>query len=342
MDGWKWVPVEPLFAASQWREGAPPHPWDKEWFLAGLTDGSYAVLRPLPEDFTYDFTTADETYLMRHKVKRWAQLSDSNYMPPKPEDVSPAGEVEVLGWQVAVEGYKSVQCETAERAEDTSKHYTERGRAVTLVELVDRDHVTRLTAENVWLEDLCNRKQVALTELGLAAIALRIERDTLKAENARLQASNKQAYDAGFDTGFANGKEQGTRDAEKVIVSLQSDLTKVRELLLDVGTSMGSTEGRRAARKKIDAFILTHQSAPAAKPTLVECDASTVQSCDEKGCGFLGAGNGEPAACWTSTNHECPGDGVGSCKKCPNTPAANPIACKVDESCGQDADKESE
>jgi hypothetical protein len=53
--------------------------------------------------------------------------------------------------------------------------------------------------------------------------------------------------------------------ADQRVDDLQSELTKARELLKDVGTSMGSTEGRRAARKKIDAFILAHQSAPAAK-----------------------------------------------------------------------------
>lgn len=41
-----------------------------------------------------------------------------------------------------------------------------------------------------------------------------------------------------------------------------------------------------------------------------------------------------PAACWAPTNHECPGDGVGACKNCPNIPPENFIACKVDESCG--------
>ena len=68
-------------AAGKWREGAPQNPWDSEWFLADI-GGSYAVLRPLPEEYTYDFTTADETYFMRHRVKRWAQLSDSEFVQP--------------------------------------------------------------------------------------------------------------------------------------------------------------------------------------------------------------------------------------------------------------------
>lgn len=68
-------------AAGQWREGAPPHPWDSEWFLADV-GGAYAVLRPLPEEYSYDFTTADATYFMRHRVKRWAQLSGSQFIQP--------------------------------------------------------------------------------------------------------------------------------------------------------------------------------------------------------------------------------------------------------------------
>lgn len=68
-------------AAGKWRDGAPPRPWDSEWFLADI-GGSYAVLRPLPEEYTYDFSTYDGTYFMRHRVQRWAQLSDSQFVQP--------------------------------------------------------------------------------------------------------------------------------------------------------------------------------------------------------------------------------------------------------------------
>lgn len=65
----------------QWRDGAPPKPWDEEWFIADTTFGR-AVLRALPEEWAYDFTTADETYIKADKIKRWMQFPDSNFISP--------------------------------------------------------------------------------------------------------------------------------------------------------------------------------------------------------------------------------------------------------------------
>jgi hypothetical protein len=64
----------------QWVVGAPPHPWDDEWFLARTIHDDLVVLRPLPQEFTYDFTTADSTYFMRASIKQWAQLPESEYV----------------------------------------------------------------------------------------------------------------------------------------------------------------------------------------------------------------------------------------------------------------------
>ena len=67
-----------------WRDGAPNHPWDKEWFIAKTTYGDRVVLRALPEEWSYDFTTADDTYIKRDKIKSWMQFPDSNYIAPAP------------------------------------------------------------------------------------------------------------------------------------------------------------------------------------------------------------------------------------------------------------------
>jgi len=64
----------------QWRPGAPVHPWDMEWFVAETTYGDRVVLVALPEDYHYDFKTADETHIMRNKIKRWAQFPDSQFI----------------------------------------------------------------------------------------------------------------------------------------------------------------------------------------------------------------------------------------------------------------------
>lgn len=83
---------EPKPAAGEWREGSPPHPWDSEWFLAEMREGAFVVLRPLPEGYTYDFTTADGTYFMRQSIIKWAQLSGSDYIAPEAHP-APAGVV---------------------------------------------------------------------------------------------------------------------------------------------------------------------------------------------------------------------------------------------------------
>lgn len=66
----------------KWRNGWPPHPWDKEWFIAETTYGDRVVLRALPEEYSYDFKTADETYIKKDKIKRWMQFPDSAYVAP--------------------------------------------------------------------------------------------------------------------------------------------------------------------------------------------------------------------------------------------------------------------
>ena len=66
----------------EWREGSPPKPWSEEWFIALTTYGDRVVLRSLPEEYTYDFTTADSTYLRADKIAKWMQFPDSQYIAP--------------------------------------------------------------------------------------------------------------------------------------------------------------------------------------------------------------------------------------------------------------------
>lgn len=65
----------------KWIDGHPPRPYDSEWFIAETTYGDRVVLTALPEEYTYDFKTADETYIMRKSIKRWLQFHDSQYVP---------------------------------------------------------------------------------------------------------------------------------------------------------------------------------------------------------------------------------------------------------------------
>jgi hypothetical protein len=70
-----------LALAEGWHDGVPPKPWCEEWFIAETTFNDRVVLKALPEEFAYDFKTADETYIKKDKIKRWMQFPDSGYIP---------------------------------------------------------------------------------------------------------------------------------------------------------------------------------------------------------------------------------------------------------------------
>jgi hypothetical protein len=63
-----------------WQTGEPPK-WFDESFIARLDDGERVVLRRLPEEYTYDYTTADGTYYKAHRLASWMQFPDSQYLP---------------------------------------------------------------------------------------------------------------------------------------------------------------------------------------------------------------------------------------------------------------------
>jgi hypothetical protein len=66
-------------ALVEWMEGEPPKPWREEWFIAKTIHGEKVVLRALPEDWSYDYTTADHTYMIAANIVCWMQFPDSEY-----------------------------------------------------------------------------------------------------------------------------------------------------------------------------------------------------------------------------------------------------------------------
>lgn len=77
---------------SVWHNGEPPKPWRDEWFIALTIHGDRVVLRSLPEEWTYDYKTADETYIMARNIKRWMQFPDSSFKPyTSPQGNEPEG-----------------------------------------------------------------------------------------------------------------------------------------------------------------------------------------------------------------------------------------------------------
>lgn len=64
-----------------WMPGTPNKVYGSEWFLAKLKDGSCSVLTALPEEYSYQYKTADETYYKKEHIIAWMQLPDSRYIP---------------------------------------------------------------------------------------------------------------------------------------------------------------------------------------------------------------------------------------------------------------------
>lgn len=67
-----------------WVDGVPTKHHAKEWFIAETTFGDRVVLTALPEEYAYDFKTADETYIKADRIKRWMPFPDSQYLFPHP------------------------------------------------------------------------------------------------------------------------------------------------------------------------------------------------------------------------------------------------------------------
>lgn len=65
-----------------WHDGQPPKPWRDEWFIAVMTNKSRVVLKSLPEEYSYQYTTADATYYKADKISKWMQFPDSDFISP--------------------------------------------------------------------------------------------------------------------------------------------------------------------------------------------------------------------------------------------------------------------
>lgn len=65
-----------------WIDGNPPFPQNQEWFIAETTFGDRVVLRSLPDEYEYDYKTADETYIKADKIVRWMQFPDCEFARP--------------------------------------------------------------------------------------------------------------------------------------------------------------------------------------------------------------------------------------------------------------------
>lgn len=66
----------------EWTNGIPKGHIANEWFLAKLDTGHVVALKSLPEEWSYDYTTADETYYKADRISKWMQLPNTEYLTP--------------------------------------------------------------------------------------------------------------------------------------------------------------------------------------------------------------------------------------------------------------------
>lgn len=65
----------------KWIDGYPNKIYASEWFIAQTKNRERVVLTALPEEYAYDFKTADETYIKKENIVRWMQFPDSQFIP---------------------------------------------------------------------------------------------------------------------------------------------------------------------------------------------------------------------------------------------------------------------
>ncbi|EMQ0913150.1 hypothetical protein RH430_005271 [Raoultella ornithinolytica] len=63
------------------QSGEPPKTYREEWFIARVKGRGFAVLRSLPEEYSYDYTTLDATYFRKDLILEWMQLPNSEFLP---------------------------------------------------------------------------------------------------------------------------------------------------------------------------------------------------------------------------------------------------------------------
>jgi uncharacterized small protein (DUF1192 family) len=174
-------------------------------------------------------------------------------------------------------------------------------------ELVDRAHVTRLQAELAQMTTFRDNAANHMRRIRGECTAAEKERDALKAEVERLRAERSDLRASNHSYRLQVDTIVGQRDEAENQLLRKTDAYQVKRAEL--------TEERAKNDKLQDELTKARE--------LIGEVCDSIANCDHyrKVCTYL-AHQSAPAACWTPANHECPGDGVGACKKCPDAPAA--------------------
>lgn len=156
--------------------------------------------------------------------------------------------------------------------------------------------VDRLTARAAELEVLSADQARNLKRVKREFVNMKAERDTLKARCEELEKVVKMlaADPGGSIRHYVNSIDHvlsKAAPAAKVRCDEQSELLDIWRTWLGASRESCDETGK-ALWDRITAVL--DQAAPAAK--CERCAASTVEHCDENNCGYLGSGNGAPAA----------------------------------------------
>ena len=89
-------PEQPSKEPETWFKGPPPFPQNQEWFIAKTIHRERVVLKVLPEEYKYDYTTGDGTYMMASNITHWMQFPDCQFLPPAGQALAQPPEQEPL------------------------------------------------------------------------------------------------------------------------------------------------------------------------------------------------------------------------------------------------------
>lgn len=78
---------------SWWKDGHPDKVYGSDWFIAKLKDGRKVVLRELPDDYSHDYKTADETYFTKDWIVKWMPFPDGEFISPNDEALQQAEKI---------------------------------------------------------------------------------------------------------------------------------------------------------------------------------------------------------------------------------------------------------
>lgn len=220
-----------------WFDGVPPKPWSDEWFIAETKHHDRVVLTALPEKFTYDFKTADDTYIKAENIVRWMQFPDSQFISPSQS--APSEGLEVVGWRFRGNEDEPWQADSAwwsaSRLEVVRAKYRFVEPLASADEanarIAERDaEISALKAGHENTLEFWGSTQAHLREANAKIDALEAEVERVTKESAEANADRDRWYESSFG---ASTRADALEDEREALRKTASEFLEAVEALCD-------------------------------------------------------------------------------------------------------------